>query len=632
MAKSETIKTTIDANINTNGNQAITGAVMNSVLKQMVDSTDAQFTELSEELIPLKGELFGEIYNGGAKEGQFELTSELKEGDELVISVDKLYSAGAISFLDNNGAQIHVILFSTSTSAQYTIPSNYAKCELIWGAEWQNLVIVKKNTIRQEVSKKMEGEAIGVGVNLHNSKIELDGYISFSQSIGANPVYDATLPSYGHCELIPVYPNLSYHIKAEEPCAGFYKLFLDKDKKVASLSDANGVEFTDASNDVTLVAPSNAAYLVITTRFGGKYCKNLQVELGEKATAYEAYREAFSLPVENLPTYVQEATKAALEDKPRVAKLESLLMEDGDLMVYASVGDSLTEGLGVAVGTIETNDTFFPRSGTSQKTYAYMIAKRNKMAWRNYGISGSTMGNIVFNGQSYDPFSVGRYMNMADDIDVISIWFGVNDSYYGKLAKAEEWLSKTYGKKIYYPLDSSQQGTTASDGTPYATNEQYVACVTAEEEFNGVKYKGFALYEKQYEGLPTDTDDSTWWGAWNKVLSYLIEKYPFAKILVITGYGNESYLYDSAKAIAEKYGVLHLDLREYGVTWLEGGDSFVIDYDATDFADRTYFKAYSSEKVSVNEFRKRTMLYDGLHFNKFGYEYITPFIENALNL
>ena len=49
MANSETIKTTIDVNINTNGNQAITGAVMNSVLKQMVDSTDAQLAELSEE-------------------------------------------------------------------------------------------------------------------------------------------------------------------------------------------------------------------------------------------------------------------------------------------------------------------------------------------------------------------------------------------------------------------------------------------------------------------------------------------------------------------------------------------------------------------------------------------------------
>lgn len=50
MANSETIKAAIDANINTNGNQEITGAVMNSVLKQMVDSTDAQLAKLSSEI------------------------------------------------------------------------------------------------------------------------------------------------------------------------------------------------------------------------------------------------------------------------------------------------------------------------------------------------------------------------------------------------------------------------------------------------------------------------------------------------------------------------------------------------------------------------------------------------------
>ena len=59
MANSETIKTTIDVNINTNGNQAITGAVMNSVLKQMVDSTDAQLAKLSAKVNELdKGEAY----------------------------------------------------------------------------------------------------------------------------------------------------------------------------------------------------------------------------------------------------------------------------------------------------------------------------------------------------------------------------------------------------------------------------------------------------------------------------------------------------------------------------------------------------------------------------------------------
>mgnify|MGYP002511187321 CR=1 FL=1 len=58
MANSETIKTTIDVNINTNGNQAITGAVMNSVLKQMVDSTDTELAKLSAEITELPKEFF----------------------------------------------------------------------------------------------------------------------------------------------------------------------------------------------------------------------------------------------------------------------------------------------------------------------------------------------------------------------------------------------------------------------------------------------------------------------------------------------------------------------------------------------------------------------------------------------
>ena len=49
MANFDTIKTAIDANINTNGKQEITGGKMNSILKQMVDATDEQLTELESK-------------------------------------------------------------------------------------------------------------------------------------------------------------------------------------------------------------------------------------------------------------------------------------------------------------------------------------------------------------------------------------------------------------------------------------------------------------------------------------------------------------------------------------------------------------------------------------------------------
>lgn len=50
MGRFDTTKQTIDANIKTNGNQAITGQVLNSVMKDMLSATDAELTELSEEV------------------------------------------------------------------------------------------------------------------------------------------------------------------------------------------------------------------------------------------------------------------------------------------------------------------------------------------------------------------------------------------------------------------------------------------------------------------------------------------------------------------------------------------------------------------------------------------------------
>ena len=50
MGRFDATKATIDANIKSNGNQEITGDILNSVMKDMVDATDAELTQLSEEI------------------------------------------------------------------------------------------------------------------------------------------------------------------------------------------------------------------------------------------------------------------------------------------------------------------------------------------------------------------------------------------------------------------------------------------------------------------------------------------------------------------------------------------------------------------------------------------------------
>jgi hypothetical protein len=54
MGRFDATKATIDANIKSNGNQEITGDILNSVMKGMVDATDAELTELSEEISELR--------------------------------------------------------------------------------------------------------------------------------------------------------------------------------------------------------------------------------------------------------------------------------------------------------------------------------------------------------------------------------------------------------------------------------------------------------------------------------------------------------------------------------------------------------------------------------------------------
>ena len=56
MGRFDTTKATIDANIKQNGNQEITGSILNSVMTEMVDATDAQLSKLEQEkLVQGKG-------------------------------------------------------------------------------------------------------------------------------------------------------------------------------------------------------------------------------------------------------------------------------------------------------------------------------------------------------------------------------------------------------------------------------------------------------------------------------------------------------------------------------------------------------------------------------------------------
>ena len=297
---------------------------------------------------------------------------------------------------------------------------------------------------------------------------------------------------------------------------------------------------------------------------------------------------------------------------------------------WAACGDSITHANHNGIYDIDINDAFCPfdnvhgiPSGTAsiyrRKNYAYYVAKEMKLKWANYGWGGTTMHNCTYNGIFLNGFSVDRYKQFADGVDFnyISIFFGYNDAEFGVYAQKEKWLSETYGGTIYYPIKIEDIGKVG-----FATQEQKDAVDAVTGVVNGVNYDNNSDYFiAKMVGTIDDTDNTTFMGAFDVVLPYLINKYPLSKILLIVPYavtydnvhesGPNKMMRDSVIEIARKWNVAYYDFRE-SCPFLEKSDAPMIGY------------------ADLRDFRERTLTADRLHPNNDGYKYIYRSILNKL--
>lgn len=155
---------------------------------------------------------------------------------------------------------------------------------------------------------------------------------------------------------------------------------------------------------------------------------------------------------------------------------------------YVACGDSFTAGAGL------TGDDYDHDLGTV-KSYPWWIAKRNGMTLVNEAISGSDFTNIE---GANNPFSVERYLAVPNDVDYITLMFGLNE----------------------YNLTAEQIGSRQ------------------------------------------DTGNTTLWGAYNTVFERFLTDMPYAKIGVIIpdAWMTETYA-DAIKDICRYWGVPWLDLK-----------------------------------------------------------------------
>jgi len=262
--------------------------------------------------------------------------------------------------------------------------------------------------------------------------------------------------------------------------------------------------------------------------------------------------------------YINDITqKKTTVNAPSVTKIKTYQRNAHNILdgkVYVAVGDSYTEGdfsgWSDENGLSGTNSPVIYDSVRGMyKTYPWWIAERNNMKLHNCGKCGSIV---------------------ALDKDYVEGVSGV------KISSREPFSYMRY-KELPDVID-------------YMTF-------------------WFGINDASHTNLGNinDNDNTTFYGAWNVVLPYLIEKYPLCKMGFIVTTGATSAYRKAIRDIAIKWGIPYLDLTgDSSVPMMNGRESTV---------------EVCNEAVRL---RKAAFMLSNGHFNVQGHEYESTFIENFL--
>ena len=330
---------------------------------------------------------------------------------------------------------------------------------------------------------------------------------------------------------------------------------------------------------------------------------------------------------------------AAEEELTNVAERISALEDAGGSKdkYWAVCGDSITNANLSPIYDIEEGDAYMPIDGYSnvntykRKNYAYYVAKRNGLKWANYGWSNSTLSSVTSKAFGYrNAFVDDRMKELADYTwDYISIFFGGNDATCGPYHHRDKWLQETYGADIGYPSSESQIGT---DG--FATAEQKAACDAATGEVNGVQYNNSSDYFlAKFIGSIDSTDTSTWYGALNTCVTYLMGKYDKAKIILIASYTPSSPKYaDAVVEVAKKYGIRYFDFRDvaHWATASTASSKYINLPNLNDADGKWHREDGTVMNATVYSRQVTQYLYDSKHPNNRGYEEMSYMIEPVI--
>ena len=305
---------------------------------------------------------------------------------------------------------------------------------------------------------------------------------------------------------------------------------------------------------------------------------------------------------------------------------------------WAVCGDSIVNANHGNIYDIDEKDPYLPIDGYpdlstyKRKNFAYYIAQRNGFKWANYGYGGTTLHHCApkaFPDYYLYPFVDSRIENLKPgvDWDYISLLFGWNDCFFGQYYQRDLWLTEANGVDLGYPRDNQI-------GLPgFANQAQKDACDAVTGVVGGIHYTNSNDYFfAKFIGTIDDTVKTTYMGAWNYALSYLMKKYPKSKIMIFVPYVSEysQFVRDSVIAIANKWGVTYFDFEDLPYWFYRTSAKNAVLLNPNDSNGKWRTEGGNELPSTVEGYNHARMSYDTLHPSNLGYQTISVPIEKKL--
>lgn len=244
--------------------------------------------------------------------------------------------------------------------------------------------------------------------------------------------------------IIPVKGGDVYKINS---CAGQnarqYYFYATSEPLADAILDYSNDSSTVSQRENIVTAPEGSVIMVVNHRTDGTLVIQKQIKNGSQYY--------FDLEKSGVNTAIN---KAISEISINPSSFDKTNILAGKVLV--TVGDSITQGADMNKEP-ETELGANPNYSTNTqegkyKTYGWQIAHRNGMIFYNKGISGSTMQGSVNEASDKGDISKkqgfsapnGRYTQLPDEIDFLTIMFGWNDAAYGTLGTIDDTEPNTY--------------------------------------------------------------------------------------------------------------------------------------------------------------------------------------------